>query len=103
MANLTSKEKKKIPKYDDPTQIELGLIEFNRDKCNGCGLCVRACPASTIILQDKKAKLTDRIECMGCADCVIICPEKVITLVRSYRYTGMWKTIDQGRLEMPRI
>jgi len=103
MGNLSNSEKKKIPKYDDPSQIEMGLIQFNLDKCNGCGFCVKACPADAIELQDKKAKLVDHPECMACADCVAICPEKVITLVKSYRYSGRYKTIDQGGLELPRL
>jgi ferredoxin len=103
MGNLTFAEKKKIPRYDDPSQIEMGEVQFNLEKCNGCGFCVKACPADAIKLQDKKAKLNDRYECMACADCVAICPEKAVTLVKSYRYSGRYKTIDQGRLEMPRI
>jgi len=103
MGNLSKSEKKKIPKYDDPSQIEMGLIQFNLDKCNGCGFCVKACPGDAIALQDKKAKMVDNAQCMACADCVAICPEKVITLVKSYRYTGRYKTIDQGGLELPRL
>jgi ferredoxin len=103
MGNLSNSEKKRIPKYDDPSQIEMGLIQFNLDKCNGCGFCVKACPADAIKLQDKKAKLVDHPECMACADCVAICPEKVITLIKSYRYSGRYKTIDQGGLELPRL
>jgi ferredoxin len=103
MGNLSNSEKKKIPKYDDPSQIEMGLIQFNLDKCNGCGLCVKACPGDAIKLQNKKAKLTDRPECIACGDCVAICSEKAITLVKSYRYSGRYKTIDQGGLELPRL
>jgi len=103
MSNLSFLDRIKIPRYDDPSQIESGLIQFNQDKCTGCGFCVKACPASTITLQDKKAKLADLNECMACGDCVAICPEEVITLVKSYRASGMFKAIDQGKLEMPRI
>ena len=103
MGNLSKEEKKKIPRYDDPSQIEMGLIEFDLDKCNGCSLCVRACPADAIKLQDKKAKMVDNPQCMACGDCVAICPENVITLVKSYRYSGRYKTIDQGGLELPRL
>lgn len=103
MGKLSFFEKIKIPKYNDPYQIEQGLIKFDKDRCTGCRLCIRACPACAIILDDNKAKMVDPPECMGCGDCVAICPENVIALVKSYRYTGRYKTIDQGKLEMPRI
>ena len=103
MSNLSFSDRMKIPKYDDSSQIEMGLVQFEPDKCNGCGLCVKACPADTINLQNKKAKLADHVECMACGDCVAICPEKVITLVKSYRYTGIYKTIDQRELAPPRL
>jgi ferredoxin len=103
MGNLSKAEKKKIPKYDDPSQIEMGLIQINLDKCNGCNLCVRACPADAIKLQDKKAKMVDNPQCMACADCVAICTENAITMIKSYRYSGRYKTIDQGGLELPRL
>ena len=103
MSNLSRSEKKRIPKYDDPSQVQMGLIEFDLEKCNGCGFCVKACPSDTIRLKNKKAKMTEPIECMACADCVAICPTGAITLVRSYRYTGRYKTIDQGELALPRL
>ena len=40
---------------------------------------------------------------MACADCVAICPTDAIALVKSYRYTGMYKTINQGDLTLPRL
>ena len=103
MGNFSFFEKKKIPTYDDPSQIEQGAVAFNQYKCTGCGFCVKACPACAIELKDKKARMVDPPECMACGDCVAICPEDVITLVQSYRYTGRYKTIDQGKLEMPRL
>jgi heterodisulfide reductase subunit A-like polyferredoxin len=103
MGNLSSSDRNKIPKYDDPSQIEPGLIQFNDAKCNGCGLCVKACPADTIKLVDKKAKLVEPVDCMACGDCVAICSVDAITLAKSYRYTGMYKTIDQGELSLPRL
>jgi heterodisulfide reductase subunit A-like polyferredoxin len=103
MGYLSSADRKKIPRYDDPNEIEMGLITFNDAKCNGCGVCVKACPADTIKLVDKKAKLAEPVDCMACADCVAICPTDAITLVKSYRYTGMYKTINQGDLTLPRL
>lgn len=103
MGNLSFSEKFKIPKYNDSTQLETGLIQVNQNKCTGCSLCTKACPADAIELKGKIAKPCDPFECMACGDCVAICPEEAITLVRSYRYSGMFKTIDQGELVKPRM
>jgi len=103
MSKLSFSDRHKIPRYDDPKQIEMGLIEFDPSKCNGCGLCAKACPADAIKLDSKKAKLGERPECMACGDCVAICSENAIRLIRNYRYTGIYKTIDQGELAPPRL
>jgi ferredoxin len=102
MGNLSSSERNKIPRYDDPSEIESGLIQVD-DKCNSCGICIKACPADTIKLGYKKAILAEPVDCMACGDCIAICPLKAITLVKTYRYTGMYKTIDQGELSLPRL
>ncbi len=103
MSKLSFSDRHKIPRYDDPKQIEMGVVEFDPGKCDGCGLCAKACPADAIVMSNKKAVLADRPECMACADCVAICSENAIRLVRNYRYTGIYKTIDQGELAPPRL
>lgn len=103
MANLSNADRKKIPRYDDPNEIESGLITIDANKCNACCICIKACPADTIRLGYKKVILADPVDCMACGDCAAICPTKAITLVKSYRYTGIYKTIDEGELSLPRL
>ena len=103
MANLTFLEKRRVPIYDDPSQTEWGIVEFDYDKCSSCGMCVKICPASTLEMIDKKARMKQPLECMMCSDCVAICPEGAITATRNYRYTGRYKTIGSGALLKPRL
>lgn len=103
MANLTRSEKKRIPVYDDPTQVQWGIVEFDYEKCSKCGMCVKACPASSLEMVDKQPRMTEKIECMMCSDCVAICPEGAITATRNFRYTGYYKTIGFGDLQKPRL
>jgi len=103
MDKISFREKIKIPRYDDPIQIKMGLIKIEEALCNGCQLCIRACPANAILLKDKKAHLSNIPECMACGDCVAICPQEAITLVKNYKYTGYFKTIDKGDLQPPRF
>jgi ferredoxin len=105
MGNLTFSEKRRIPMYDDPAQINNGRIEVNHDKCTGCGFCAKVCPADALFLESKHPQMRPPgvNECMGCGDCMAICPEGAIVLAKSYAYTGYFKTIDRGDLMLPRL
>ena len=103
MANLTFSEKRRIPLYDDPSQVESGVVEFDHEKCSSCGMCVKICPASTLEMIDKIVRMKQPSECMMCSDCVAICPEDAIVAIRNYRYTGCYKTIGLGELQAPRL
>ena len=89
--------------YDDPSQIEWGIVAFDNEKCSSCGLCIKICPCDTLKMNDKKIKMKEIIECMACGDCVAFCPENAISLTRNYRYTGFCKTIGFGDLVLPRL
>lgn len=58
------------------------VVTIDRDKCDGCGECVDACPATILSLQDDgKADVTGEPEdCMGCETCVAICPNECYTV-----------------------
>jgi len=43
---------------------------FNKEKCNGCGLCARNCKASCI---DSKTKTIDHSRCVTCFNCIEKC------------------------------
>lgn len=50
---------------------------INRFKCKSCGLCVRTCPETAILLT-QKAKI-NRKKCIGCASCTAVCPYHAIS------------------------
>lgn len=41
--------------------------------CQGCGVCIGACPAKAISIGDKKSFINDAL-CIGCAACIAACP-----------------------------
>jgi uncharacterized Fe-S center protein len=45
---------------------------FDRDKCTGCGTCVRHCPTEALELESKKVKFNPG-ECVSCAECIAFC------------------------------
>ncbi len=60
---------------------ERKIIEIDRDKCNGCGVCVDACHEGAIQMVEGKAKLVSDIYCDGLGDCLGPCPVGAITIV----------------------
>lgn len=57
------------------------IINIDRDKCNGCGLCVDACHEGAIAMVDGKAELTRDDYCDGLGNCLPACPTGAITFI----------------------
>lgn len=54
------------------------IIKIDKEKCNGCGLCVDACHEGAIGLVDGVATLLRDDYCDGLGDCLPVCPEDAI-------------------------
>ncbi|MCI5623868.1 MULTISPECIES: ATP-binding protein [Anaerostipes] len=57
------------------------IIQINEDKCNGCGLCAKACHEGAIGMVDGKARLLRDDYCDGLGDCLPACPTNAISFV----------------------
>ena len=55
------------------------IIKIDRQKCNGCGACAKACHEGAIEMVDGKAMLTREDYCDGLGDCLPACPTNAIT------------------------
>jgi len=56
-------------------------IRIDESKCDGCGLCVKACHEGALALVDGKAKLVRPNFCDGIGDCLPACPREAISFV----------------------
>ncbi len=56
------------------------IINIDRDKCNGCGLCVPNCHEGALQIIDGKVCLVSELMCDGLGACIGYCPEGAITI-----------------------
>lgn len=58
------------------------IAEVDRDRCNGCRVCVTVCPYGAIEIAEGKARVNE-VLCEGCGACTASCPVGAIQL-RNY-------------------
>jgi ferredoxin len=56
------------------------IVKIDENKCNGCGLCAKACHEGAIGIIDGKAKLLREDYCDGLGNCLPACPEGAIVI-----------------------
>ncbi|MDT8392298.1 MAG: 4Fe-4S binding protein [Bacteroidales bacterium] len=73
------------------------IIKIDEEKCNGCGLCIPACPEGALQIIDGKARLVSDLMCDGLGACIGDCPEGAIEIelreAEAYNETMVMKEI----------
>jgi len=111
----------RIPDYyaDPPIeQVQGGAVTTRDEVCDGCGLCVRICPAKTLVLAPRPGgavtrgkrtirqvmRMADPPECIACGDCAAICPNDACFVSQQMKMeTTLFKTLNRGGLSLPRL
>jgi electron transfer flavoprotein alpha subunit len=75
-------------------------VNINKDKCKGCGLCVKACPEDAIKMEGKLAVINEN--CTECGLCVESCKFDAIVKIDDMQsdinkddYRGVWVFAEQ--------
>lgn len=53
------------------------MIVIDEARCNGCGICLTACPQEAIVLEANRAEIKQEL-CTNCGVCLHVCPEEAI-------------------------
>ena len=56
------------------------IIKIDEELCNGCSLCIPACPEGALQIIDGKARLVSDLMCDGLGACIGECPEGAIEI-----------------------
>lgn len=105
----------RIPDYDDPSQNGAVILEFDREKCRECGICIQVCPGGCIRTDSvsKMDLISERVKqkkygfprlqtfkrgssyCIGCFNCGVVCPHGAISMKRGYNPGWHFKRLTQ--------
>jgi formate hydrogenlyase subunit 6/NADH:ubiquinone oxidoreductase subunit I len=62
-----------------------GKIQYDKEKCIGCKLCLQVCPSEAIEFKDKEKKIKIFLaRCTFCAQCNDICPVSCLSMSNEF-------------------
>ncbi len=84
------------------------MLNIDKEKCTGCGLCVKVCPFDAMHLVNEKAEADEK--CTLCGACVKVCPVDALSIERKrvdpskfVDYKGVWVWAEQINGELRNV
>ncbi|MCH4886418.1 4Fe-4S dicluster domain-containing protein [Acidaminobacter sp. JC074] len=65
---------------------------YSESSCDGCGLCMRVCPAGNIVIEGRKPIWHE--DCYKCNACIQLCPKEAIQYGQKTKLWGRYKHPD---------
>lgn len=84
--------------HNPETQRYERELQYDKEKCVGCGACAKVCPQGAITMVENKPVL-DRELCTLCGKCEVYCPEGIReTVGQEYPVKALVKEIMKDRM-----
>lgn len=84
--------------HNPETQRYERELQYDKEKCVGCGACAKVCPRGAITMVENKPVL-DRELCTLCGKCELYCPEGIReTVGQEYPVKALVKEIMKDRM-----
>ena len=69
-----------IPPIETPPNFR-GKIQYDKEKCIGCKLCIKVCPTEAIEYKEKEKKIKIYLaRCCFCSQCNDVCPTNCLSM-----------------------
>jgi len=83
-----------VPPVELPERFR-GKIEYDKEKCIGCKLCVNICPAKAIEFLPEEKKIKIKVSrCCFCSLCNDVCPTNCLTMGKEFLLSNWDKEAD---------
>lgn len=72
-----------------------GKLEYDKECCIGCKMCVRVCPSEALVFKEDEKKVKHYVSrCTFCGQCVNICPKDCFDFSEDFLIAGTDKNAD---------
>ena len=69
-----------IPPVETPPNFR-GKIQYDKEKCIGCKMCIKVCPTEAIEYKEKEKKIKIYLaRCCFCSQCNDVCPTNCLSM-----------------------
>jgi ferredoxin len=84
LANVGAGKAKLIPPIETPPGFR-GKIQYDKEKCIGCKLCLKVCPSEAIEYKEEEKKIKIYLaRCTFCSQCNDICPVSCLSMSNEF-------------------